>query len=119
MPTAGTLRTRIIIEAPESKKTGKGSKKDNWVNVFGEGVTIAAEWKRKMTRFDSTVDNTADDRQFASDTAKVKIRRCAGVTSVCRIKRVGDDEGYWYIDGSPEVNGGWIELTASRRAASV
>lgn len=118
---AGELRTPIIVEAPFSEEDGKGGEADTWRNVFGEGKSIHAKWKRKMTRFDSTVDNAKDDRVFASETAKVIIRYTKAVTSVCRVKRKGEDGGWWYIIGSPErsTDGGWLEFTAERRAAAL
>lgn len=118
---SGSLRTRIVVEKPDSEKTGKATKRDNWKNVFGDGVAIWADWKRKMTRFDSTVDNVENDRVVANETAKVKIRYCTGVTSVCRVKRIGDEEGYWYIIGSPDrsTDGGWLEFTVERKAAAL
>lgn len=119
--SAGEMSTRIIVEAPHSEEDGKGGEIDVWKNVFGEGVTIPAKWRRKMTRFDSTVANKADDRVIASETAKVHVRYCSGITSVCRIRRIGDDSGYWYIIGTPErsVNRGWLEFTVERRAAAL
>ena len=117
--SSGSLRTRIIVEMPDSVKTGRATKVDKWKNVFGEGATIHADWKRKMTRFDSTVDNVENDRVTANETAKVKIRYCKGVTGVCRVKRIGDEEGYWYVIGSPDRNGGWLEFTVERKAAAL
>lgn len=119
--SAGEMSTRIIVEAPESVGDGKGGEIDAWKNIFGEGVTIPAKWRRKMTRFDSTVDNRADDRVIASETAKVHVRYCSGITSVCRVRRIGDNFGYWYIIGTPErsVNRGWLEFTVERRAAAL
>lgn len=119
--TAGELRTPIFIEAPFSEEDGKGGEIDAWRNVFGDGKTIQAKWRRKMTRFDSTVDNAKDDRVFASETAKVTIRYTKTVTSVCRVKRRGETDGWWYIIGSPErsVDGNWLEFTAERRGAAL
>lgn len=119
--TAGDLRTPIIVEAPFSKEDGKGGEVDEWRNVFGEGRTVPAKWQRKMTRFDSTVDNTKDDRVFASDTAKVVIRYTKAVTSLCRVMRKGEEGGWWYIIGSPErsTDGNWLEFTAERRSAAL
>lgn len=124
--SAGEMSTRIIVEAPHSEEDGKGGEIDVWKNVFGknvsgEDVTIPAKWRRKMTRFDSTVDNKADDRVIASETAKVHVRYCSGITSVCRIRRIGDEFGYWYIIGTPERsdNRGWLEFTVERRAAAL
>lgn len=118
---AGDLRTQIYVEAPFSKEDGKGGETDAWKNPFGEGKTIPAKWRWKMTRFDSTVDNAKDDRVFASETAKVVIRYTKAVTSVCRVKRKGETDGWWYIIGSPErsVDGNWLEFTAERRAAAL
>lgn len=119
--TAGELRERLYIEAPFPEEDGKGGETDTWKNVFGEGKTVAAKWRRKMTRFDSTVDNTKDDRVFASETAKVVIRYTGRVDSLCRVKRKGEKDGWWYIIGSPErsVDGNWLEFTAERRAAAL
>ena len=119
--SAGEMSTRIIVEAPHSMPDGKGGETDTWQNVFGGNVSIPAKWRRKMTRFDSTVDNRADDRVIASETAKVHVRYCSGITSVCRVRRVGDDSGYWYIIGTPErsVNRGWLEFTVERRSAAL
>ena len=119
--SAGELSTRIIVEAPYSEDDGKGGEIDTWKNIFGEGKAIPAKWRRKMTRFDSTVDNKADDRVIASETAKVYVRYCSGITSVCRVRRIRDDSGYWYIIGTPErsVDRGWLEFTVERRAAAL
>lgn len=119
--SAGEMSTRIMVEAPFSQSDGKGGETDSWKNIFGDGVCIPAKWRRKMTRFDSTVDNRVDDRVIASETAKVYVRYCSGITSVCRVRRVGDDAGYWYIIGTPErsVNRGWLEFTVERRAAAL
>ena len=119
--SAGEMSTRIIVEAPNSVPDGKGGEADTWRNIFGGNVSIPAKWRRKMTRFDSTVDNRADDRVIASETAKVHVRYCSGITSVCRVRRMGDDTGYWYIIGTPErsVDRGWLEFTVERRAAAL
>ena len=119
--TAGDLRTLLFIEAPFPVEDGRGGERDEWRNVFGEGRCVPAKWQRKMTRFDSTVDNKKDDRVFASDTAKVVIRYTKAVSSLCRVKRKGDNEGWWYIIGSPErsTDGNWLEFTAERRSAAL
>lgn len=117
--SSGALRTRIIVETPDSERTGKATKRDNWKNAFGDGVTIGAEWVRKLTRIDSTVDVVGNERVAAKETAKVKVRYCRGITSVCRVKRIGDEDGYWYIVGSPERDGGWLNFTVERKAAAL
>lgn len=118
--TAGSMNTAIFVEAPFSEDDGKGQEIDNWKNIFGEGKTIPARWRRKMTRFDSTVDNTKDDRTFASETATVSVRYTSAVTSLCRVKRRGED-GWWYVIGSPDRSpeGNWLEFTVERRAAAL
>lgn len=118
---AGDLRTPILIEAPIVEEDGMGGEIDAWGNVLGKNRVIFAKWKRKMTRFDATVDNTKDDRVFASETANVTIRYTAAVTSLCRIKRQGEEGGWWYIIGTPDrsEDGGWLRFTVERRAAAL
>lgn len=118
--SAGRLNTMVYIEAPYPEEDGKGQETDCWKNVFGEGRAVPAKWVRKMTRFDATVDNTKDDRVFASETATVTMRYTSAVHSLCRLKRRGE-AGWWYVIGSPDRsgNGNWVEMTVERREAAL
>lgn len=118
--SAGRLNAQVYIEAPYPIEDGKGQETNCWRNIFGEGRTVAARWVRKMTRLDTTVDNTKDDRVFASETATVTLRYTSAVNSLCRLKRRGETR-WWYIIGSPDRsdNGNWVEMTVERRAASL
>lgn len=118
MKPCGMKNTMIVVEAPVQKRTGKATKTDEWKNVFGDGVKIPAAWEMKRTRFGTMLDSTGDDRIFALSTANVFVRRCTGITSVCRVRRVDAGE-WWYIVGEPETRGGETIFTVQKRAATL
>jgi head-tail adaptor len=98
---------------------GAGGEIDSWEDVT-DGL-FPATWRRKMTRFDSTIDNVENKRVLASETAVVTVRYTQKITSVCRVARFGDEAGWWEIIGTPErsVDGGWLEFTVERKAAAM
>ena len=110
-----TMRTRIRVQKPIHTEDGGGNEIDTWQDVT-EG-SFPATWRRKMTRFDSTIDNVDHRRVAASETAVVTVRYTRRITSDCRVLRFGDGDGYWYIIGSPErsPDGGWLEFTVERK----
>lgn len=116
---AGAMRTRIRVQRPVSVDDGGGNDIDTWEDV-AEG-SFAAVWRRKLTRFDSAIDNRDNDRVYAPETAVVTVRFSRRITASCRVQRVGDDGGYWTIIGTPErsVDGGWLEFTVERKVKAL
>lgn len=113
-----SMRTRIRVQKPVIVDDGGGNEIDTFTDV--KAGTYPATWRRKMTRFDSTIDNVDDKRVAASETAVVTVRYTGRITSDCRVERVGDKDGWWEIIGSPErsPDGGWLEFTVERRVRS-
>lgn len=116
---ASAARTRIHVQKAVSQSDGTGNEVDVWEDV-SEG-TFAAVWRRKLTRFDSAVDGKEGDRITAPETAVVTVRFTRRITPYCRVRRVGDDGGWWTIIGTPErsVDGGWLEFTVERKVRSI
>lgn len=116
---AGAARTRIRVQKPVSVDDGAGGEIDTFEDV-AEG-TFAAVWRRKLTRFDSAIDNTGDERVYAPETAVVTVRYTKRITAVCRVMRIGDDGGWWDIIGTPErsVDGGWLEFAVERKVRAI
>lgn len=116
--TAGSLSELICVEAPNAVEDGAGGEESNWQNVFGEGAVIHAKWRNKLTRFDTSVDDSKSGRVFALETATVTVRYTRAINSSCRVRRRGDSTWY-YIIGSPNRSpeGSWLEFTAERRGA--
>lgn len=115
---AGELNTRIIIEKRVETQNEYLEVVDEWVNVFGEGVTLAAKWRGSRR----TADLVSDDRISAPEEALVSIRYVRGVTASCRVKRVGDEtEVPWMIVASPirNTNSGFLEFTVRRKVAAL
>ena len=116
---AGAMRTRIRVQKPVTIDDGGGNDIDTWEDVT-EG-SFAAVWRRKLTRFDSAIDNRDNDRVYAPETAVVTVRFTKRITASCRVQRIGDDGGYWTIIGTPErsVDGGWLEFTVERKVKAL
>lgn len=120
--TASQMRTRIIIESPDITEDGLGGEASSWNNVFGEGKSILVRWVKKMTRFDSVVDNAKNDRVFSAEVATITTRYTSRINSLCRVRQKNAPKNeWWYIIGSPErsVNGNWVEFTVERRGAAL
>lgn len=116
---ASAARTRIRVQRPIPEDDGGGNEIDRWEDV-AEG-TFAAVWKRKLTRFDSAIDNKGEGRIFAPETAVVTVRYTRRITAACRVGRIGDDGGWWQIIGTPErsVDGGWLEFAVERKVRAL
>lgn len=116
---AGAARTRIRVQKPVSVDDGGGNEIDTWEDV-AEG-SFAAVWRRKLTRFDSSIDNRDNERVYAPETAVVSVRFTKRITASCRVQRIGDDGGFWTIIGTPErsVDGGWLEFTVERKVKAL
>lgn len=114
-----TARTRIRVQRPEVIDDTDGSEIDTWVDV-AEG-SFPATWRRKLTRFDSAIDNTGNDRVTAPETAVVSVRYTKKITATCRVWRIGDEGGWWSIIGTPErsIDGGWLEFTVERKVRAI
>ena len=116
---ASAARTRIQVQKAVSQEDGGGNEVDAWEDV--STGTFAAIWRRKLTRFDSAVDDKDGDRLTAPETAVVTVRYTGRITPYCRVRRVGDNGGWWTIIGTPErsVDGGWLEFTVERKVRSI
>ena len=116
--TAGSLSVRIIVEAPNATEDGAGREVNSWQNVFGEGKSIPAKWRRKLSKFDTSVDDAKSGRVFALETSTVTVRYTKAITSSCRVRLKGEKQWY-YIIGTPNRSpeGNWLEFTAERRGA--
>ena len=123
---AGAARTRIRVQRPVSVDDGGGNEIDTWEDA-AEG-SFAAVWRRKLTRFDSAIDNRDNERVYAPETAVVSVRFTKRITASCRVFRIGDDQrfpdgnsGAWTIIGTPErsVDGGWLEFTVERKVKAL
>ena len=117
--SAGSLKTMIIVEAPISRDDGAGGEIDDWENVFG-GKKIPAKWVKKMTRFDSSIDDSKNDRVYALETAVINTRYTSRISALCRVKRSADD-AWWYVIGAPDrsPDGNWLEFTVERRSRGI
>ncbi len=116
---AGAARTRIRVQRSVSGDDGGGNEIDTWEDV-AEG-SFAAVWRRKLTRFDSAIDNRDNERVYAPETAVVSVRFTKRITASCRVFRIGDNGGAWTIIGTPErsVDGGWLEFTVERKVKAL
>ena len=116
---AGAARTRIRVQRSLHTDDGTGNEIDTWEDV--STGAFACVWRRKLTRFDSAADDTKEGRVIAPETATVTMRYTKRITADCRVKRVGDEGGWWEVIGTPErsVDGGWLEFTVERRVRSV
>ena len=114
---AGELTSRIVVEVPDTQKTGRGGKTVTWKPLFGEMVSLPAKW-RTTVRVADTVDH---DHVAAVESATVTIRNNKRVGAVCRIRRIGDTGEPWDVvaDPVPSPNRMWLEFTVQRKVAAL
>lgn len=115
---AGEMNTRIIIEKRVETQNEDLETVDEWVNVFGEGVTLAAKWRGSRR----TADLVSDERISAPEEAFVSIRYVREVTASCRVKCIGDENATpWMIVATPlrNTNSGFLEFTVRRKVTAL
>lgn len=117
--TAGNLDTLIFVEAPNPIEDGAGGEENNWKNVFGDGTAIHAKWRNKLSRFDTSTDDSKSGRVFALETVTITVRYTRAITASCRVRKRGKNQEWYYIVGTPNRSpeGNWLEFTAERRGA--
>lgn len=116
---AGAANTRIHVQKPCSRTDGTGNEVDAWEDIYANG--IQAIWRRNTTRYDANKDSRKDDSVFAAETAAIALRYTRRIAPDCRVRRAGDDSGWWYVIGTPErsIDGGWLTFTVERKRESM
>ncbi len=114
---AGELTARIIVEAAVTHPDGTANSENKWKPIYGDHVTIPAKWRRKTSRMSETSDGIQNNHVGAIEAAVVHVRYNGKITASCRVKRIGDNGGIWYVVGSPErsPDGAWLEFHVERR----
>ena len=115
---AGDLNARIIIEKRIETTNEALEVVDEWVNLFGDGVSVAAKWRGARR----TADSVINDRVSAPEEALVSVRYMRGINASCRVRLIGDDSDTpWMISATPmkSVNGAFLEFTVVREVMAL
>lgn len=113
---AGALSARIIVEETIPKQDGKGQEVNQWRPLYGGRIAIPAKWRRSRSSTNSALDRVENNRLGVTEQALVQVRYNRRITASCRVRRIGDEGGVWYIVGSPErsPDGAWLEFYVER-----